>query len=107
MLDLTKKEKDLVTSAAAAANRLVELWGYLTEDRANRADLESARECVKKLNRFERLLEEKLGDAVKLEDKAEKPCSGKAPEADGPLKRNFRGIALVGFFKQFFLGRVD
>lgn len=104
MIELTKGEKDLVTSATGAANRLVSLWGYLTQGRANRADLESARECIRELTRFERLLETKLKDTVKLEDETEKPGSGCATKLDGPFEGDFRGKTFVSFFKRFFCG---
>ena len=104
MIELTKEEKDLATSATDAANRLVGLWVYLTQGRANRADLESALECIRELTRFERLLETKLKDAVKLEDEAEKPGSGCATKPDSPYEGDSRGKTFVSFFKRFFCG---
>ncbi len=77
-IKLTEKEKELALDAASAAEKLIHVWGFLHQDRANDNDLRDARKYTETLVTFGRMVEEKL----QLEEVLPKPVEAPDPRKE-------------------------
>lgn len=103
LIAMTDEEKRIATDATDAADELLELWGYIQNDRVRSEDLKAARQNIAVLIRFGRLVQQKLlPEAVEMADPTEQTKDASNTDANRPVEKLFGSKGFRGFVKRLF-----
>lgn len=103
LIAMTDEEKRIATDATNAADELLELWGYIQNDRVRSEDLKAARQNIAVLIRFGRLIQQKLlPEAVEMADPTEQTKDASNTDANRPVEKLFGSKGFRGLVKRLF-----
>lgn len=103
LIAMTDEEKRIATDATNAADELLELWGYIQNNRVRSEDLKVAQQNTAILIRFGRLIQKKLlPEAVEMSDPTKQTKDASNTDANRPVEKLLGSKGFRGFVKRLF-----